>query len=77
MATYYISDRNGAGDILGKTRAESIQEAAQHWARRTYGRRASAGRVTGTVGMGGIFQAYVPTGQSGYHLTSIGSPFCI
>lgn len=41
-------------------RATSVEEAAQHVARRLHGRKAFAMRQTGAVGMSGMFQCYVP-----------------
>lgn len=70
MARYFIARRLNA---LGEARAESIEDAAQHWARRVHGRRASTMRTTGTKGMSGYFQAYVPLRNQG--LTSIGAAF--
>jgi hypothetical protein len=57
-----IREMDGAGPILGSSRADSHEEGAQRWARRAHGRRATAVRVTGVSGLGCSFETAVTVG---------------
>lgn len=70
---YEIRAKHGAGDTILTTRATDYHAAALSAARRLYGRRATARRVTGEPGYNGIFQAYEPMRGGG--LNSTGEPF--
>ena len=70
--TYTILSRSAAGDFLGTVKTDSHIGAANRYARRVFGRKAFALRVTGTERMSGVFQGYVPQGNAS---SSIGSPF--
>lgn len=74
--TIYTVSRNHAD--LATIRAATPEDAARIYARRTYGRKATAHRTTGTAGLTGYFQAYepIPT-RNGGGLASIGDPFHI
>ncbi len=60
---------------LFEIRAANYEQAAHAAARKLYGRKATAMRTTGTAGMSGYYQAYVPMpkGQGGSN--SVGEPF--
>jgi hypothetical protein len=70
-----IREKDGAGQILGSSRADSHEEGAQRWARRAHGRRATAVRVTGVSGLSGVWQAYLPAPTGGRE--AVGSPFWV
>lgn len=73
MNTYTISRQF---DTLFRVKAENYTSAATKAARRLYGRKATARRTTGDLGMSGYFQAYEPVAQRlGGGLSSIGDPF--
>lgn len=61
------------GLTLGSSRAGTPDEAATRYARRVWGRRAMALRVTGDRGLSGMFQAYLPARTGGQ--TSTGDPY--
>ncbi len=73
MASFVAETRSG--QVLN-LRAKSIEQAAQHAARRLYGQSASADRVTGLMHKSGWFQAYraIPGTLS---VTSVGEPFFV
>ena len=74
--TMYTVQNHRTGAVLGRVRAETPTEGAQHWARRKYGRKASALYVGGGVeAWGGLYQAYVPFEHGGW--TSIGPNFTV
>lgn len=70
-----IREKDGAGEVLCRPRTDNHNEAAQRWARRAHGRRATAVRLTGVTGLSGVWQAYLPAPTGGR--TSVGRPFWV
>ncbi len=57
-------------------RTDRPEKAARRHARKVHGRRAITMRTTGTAGLSGWFQAYLPCQGSGTtNYTSVGTPF--
>jgi hypothetical protein len=57
-----IREKDGAGEVLCRPRTDNHNEAAQRWARRAHGRRATAVRLTGVTGLGCSFETAVTVG---------------
>lgn len=74
MNTYYARQH---GETVTTARARNVTHAARIIARKLYGRRRSmyVVRLTDTGTDSGRYMAYVPTGQPGHHMTSVGSEF--
>lgn len=68
-----VRDDSGLWQDVATIRSDSSESAASVYARRQYGRRATAIRVTGLPGKTGIFQAFVPVRTGGQ--TSQGPQF--
>ena len=61
---------------LATITAISYSDAADKYARKTYGRKCISRRTTGEHGKSGYFQAYAPVvKREGGGLSSIGEPF--
>jgi hypothetical protein len=61
---------------LGEVYGRSYEDAAKAYAKRVYGRRATAFRTTGTFGLSGYFRAYLPVpGSGGASWESVGDAF--
>ena len=73
MRIFFTVTAQRSGVELGRVFAESSKRAAEIWARRQHGRRASAMLVHGSGILSGLYQAYVPFKSGG--LTSIGDGF--
>lgn len=72
--TFTISSHHNV--IANIARAESVEDAAARFARRVYGRNATAVRTTGDTGLSGYFQAYKPVpARLGGGRNSTGSAF--
>jgi hypothetical protein len=70
---YAINFTLGAGESIP---ARSIEEAAKLYARRVYGRTATAYRASGAAGQPGFFRAYQPVcAEKGAGWVVIGEPF--
>ena len=70
---FAINSTLGAGESIP---ARSIEEAAKLYARRTYGRNATAYRASGAAGQPGFFRAYQPvSAEKGAGWAAIGEPF--
>jgi len=55
----------------------TVETRANTYARKHYGSRATAIRVTGTRGLSGYFQAYLPMPRGQRGLNSVGNQFHI
>ena len=61
---------------LGEVYGRSYEDGAKAYAKREYGRRATAFRTTGAFGLSGYFRAYLPVpGSGGASWESIGDAF--
>lgn len=61
---------------LGEVHGRSYEDAAKAYARRVYGRKATAFRTSGSFGLSGYFRAYLPVlGSAGASWESIGDAF--
>lgn len=70
---YAINSTLGAGESIP---ARSIEEAAKLYARRIYGRAATAYRASGAAGQPGFFRAYQPvSAEKGAGWVVVGEPF--
>lgn len=70
---YAINPTLGAGESIP---ARSIEEAAKLYARRIYGRTATAYRASGAAGQPGFFRAYQPTlAEKSAGWVVVGEPF--
>jgi hypothetical protein len=69
---YEIRDRSAWGETLATINAATLEDAAEKFGRRG-SRRAVTLRTTGSTGLSGIFQAYVPVREGG--MTSTGEQF--
>jgi len=70
MQIFSISHKDNR---LGEVKASDHQQAADRWARRQHGRKASALLVQGETGKSGLYQAYKPARGGGQ--SSVGENF--
>lgn len=72
-----INTPDGLWRFVQTIRHGSPDEAATAYARTAYGRRAVAWRLTGTNGLSGQFQAYLPAPKPYAGLLAEGDPFFV